>query len=162
MSPYPHDTAMIYLAPNQDAPVENVRTSGYVDLSIPLLLEQGKLQPQGDKPVPVLVHAFSERGSEQGSIALSSGQAQNEIMPDQGIKMVFTSLSDTSEADDAELNGASSEMRRRDDAAFFESRLLASSVVAYLGQAAQTRESITALNDLLQNAGHKIRVSART
>ena len=148
------------------------RAIGYLDLSLPMTLDEDtftKLIPQSDKPVPVLLHASSvsrqllaypEESGERlpTAIPLSTGQALNEIMPQQAIRISPQMiLAPPTEGAPTE---APAEGQKRDYAAMLEDPTSASALVAYLGVAGQSPEAVEALNTLLQRGGHPVRLQS--
>ena len=155
------------------------RVYGYLDLTLPVVFDATwtKLVPQSDQPVPVLLHASSvsqqslhpyESGARlPTAIPLSTGQALNEIVPDQPINLgpivnLIAQIGRPPEVPAEEETVEASAEARRDYAAMLEDPRSVSALVAYLGMASQSREGVAAVNTLLKRSGHPVRLQRDT
>jgi hypothetical protein len=174
----PRETVIIQLRPFDvpafQAAQESMQAPGHVELTIPETWAGvgESTAPQGDEPVKVLLHAFqldwalTSGYRDAAPVTLSTGKAENEIMPDQPKPLVVpVSLA----AVQAELTPTiaaagdeSPEMQRREDiAAFVEDPRSVVAILAFLGRVGEDRQSVEALNALLREAGHAVRLRAR-
>jgi hypothetical protein len=170
----PQETVRIQLRPfdvaSWAAPQHTMEALGHVELTIPEVATGfgGSVAPQGDDPVPVLLHAFQVDWSIQtgyrdaSGVAISTGKAENEIVPDRPKTLVIgKALEEIVESIGTGAGGAEAAAReqREDVAAFIDDPRSIGTVMAFLARVGEDRENLDALNALLREAGHALRVS---
>lgn len=163
----PRETIRIDVDISSSWKAEDLKSlSGYAELGIPLIDRGvGSLEPQGDEPVPVLVHASRNLGGSKWSdirspMTLASGQALNEIMPEQpqGWDLPsWTAVADigehTAEIDESLLPAS-------DTTVFIEAPESLRKVLSYVAYLGKSTSNIDRFNEMLREAGHDLRLTS--
>jgi hypothetical protein len=168
-----HATVRVQLRPfdvsEWQSLTEQMDVRGYLELTIPEMATwAGPMEPQGTQPVPVLLHPFqvdwaaSTGFRDAAPVTVSSGMAENEIVPDKPRMFEVPSSFELLAAAETAAPHREEAESRSDMAAFIHDPASASAVVAYLGRTAESAENVKALNALLSEARHSIRVSVES
>ena len=166
-----HETVRIRIrpfdVPNWDKPSGSMEMLGYVDLSIPTQIVDfaGNVEAQGDDPVPVLLYArqidftTSEGYHNAAEVSVATGQAENEITPDQpfGQDIAETPVEIITSNDDATAAVAARGMHD-DLAGRLEDPRTLGLVLSYLGHFGGESRNRKAINKALKDAGHDVRL----
>jgi hypothetical protein len=170
-----HATKTITLGPSGDE--SSVFVRGYLELIVPESYTKTELYPkywytyevevsQGMDPVPVLLHPSEVNGrwaktgyTHSAAITVSTGQAQNEILPEKLPTAEFQNLLELVVARWTAASDQERDQLQKDVAAFVEAPDSALSVMAYLGRVGAQAKNLDPLNALLAEAGHPIRLT---